>query len=761
MADVTLTIDGRDVTVPAGTGLVEAAAAVDVEIPVFCYEPRIGPAVGACRMCLVEVEGAPKLQAACATAVRPGMVVSTVGDRAREGQEAVLEFLLLNHPLDCPVCDKGGECPLQDHAFRWGPGSSRFTEPKRVNDKPIPISPTIALDRERCILCYRCTRFSAEVSEDLQLIARQRGASSVIATFEGRPWEGHHTGNVIELCPVGALTSTQYRFAARPWETTDHPSIAPWDPVGTNVSNTVREGRVVRVLSRRNDAVDVGWIDDRTRFAYESMYGPARILRPTRGGVETSMEVLLEWLHDQLLVGAGSDLWVLSGAETIELGWAVRQVAAQTGGRVVAAPGMSAAVPQASATIADLSTAQRIWVLGHADLLDVAPALDLRIRHARAHGAAVTVAGVGGTRLADDSSTHDIVGPDGLDAYVRQLCDAAANDPQSREAAAMFVYRDGELSPESIELLTSTFDLHRPSCGLLAISGAANSRGLAAIGIEEITVDELLSHTGGIAFVGVDPARLADDAAWRGQLAAAAWSVAIDTLPAPHHDVVDAVVPGAWLGEQDGTLVNLEGRLQRATVGIEPPDGVRPPLRWIAGLARRLGSTVPGNAASAYRHLHASHSDTLPAAGHGDIAPGGVLGVRGGAAPRHAMQPAPAVGDDALALYVAPHLYDSPEVAYTPALSFLRDQATLVLHRSDARARGLARGDRAHMTYAQHTVDVVVHTSTRIAPGHARIYAGTGTIAPGHVGWHAATITPVESAPATLGTAVGDTVGER
>src|SRR5436305_12655233 len=171
-------------------------------------------------MCLCEIEGMPKLQAACTLAAQDGMFVHTAqtSERAAEGQEATLEFILVNHPLDCPVCDKGGECPLQDLTFRYGPGSSRMHFPKRTFEKPIPVSPTIALDRERCILCYRCTRFSESVAEDMQLVALNRGASSMIATFEDEPYVGAFSGNVVELCPVGALTSPQYRFVARPWE---------------------------------------------------------------------------------------------------------------------------------------------------------------------------------------------------------------------------------------------------------------------------------------------------------------------------------------------------------------------------------------------------------------------------------------------------------------------------------------------------------------------------------------------------------------
>ena len=198
--------------------LVDAAKYGDVEIPVFCYEPKLGQPVGACRMCLVEIEGIPKLQTACSTPVKDGMVVHTQTERVHDAQRAVVEFLLINHPLDCPVCDKGGECPLQDITYGWGPGTSRFIEPKRHFKKPLELSPLVAIDRERCILCYRCVRFSQEISEDYQLILLERGAHSFVGTFDGHPYVAPFSGNIVELCPVGALTSSAYRFRARPWD---------------------------------------------------------------------------------------------------------------------------------------------------------------------------------------------------------------------------------------------------------------------------------------------------------------------------------------------------------------------------------------------------------------------------------------------------------------------------------------------------------------------------------------------------------------
>jgi NADH-quinone oxidoreductase subunit G len=270
---ITLTIDGREVQAPENAMLVDAAKHGDVEIPVFCYEPKLGSPIGACRMCLVEIEGIGKLQTGCSTPVKDGMVVHTQSERVKLAQRSVVEFLLINHPLDCPVCDKGGECPLQDISFGWGPGISRFVEPKRHFVKPLELSSLIAIDRERCILCYRCVRFSQEIAEDYQLVLLERGAHSYVSTFDGHPYVAPFTGNIIELCPVGALTSLPYRFRARPWDVEDAGSVCTLCPAQCNVTLTVRDERVLRVLARDHPEVDDGWLCDAGRFAYPALGG--------------------------------------------------------------------------------------------------------------------------------------------------------------------------------------------------------------------------------------------------------------------------------------------------------------------------------------------------------------------------------------------------------------------------------------------------------------------------------------------------------
>ncbi|MBA2741396.1 MAG: (2Fe-2S)-binding protein, partial [Actinobacteria bacterium] len=391
---VSLTVDDRPVEVPSGTGIVEAALAAGIEVPVFCYEPRLGPPIGACRMCLVEIEGTPKLQAGCTLTVSEGMVVRTAATSAKaaEGQESTLEFILVNHPLDCPVCDKGGECPLQDLTFRYGPGAARMRFSKSTFDKPIPVSPLIALDRERCILCYRCTRFSEEVAEDGLLIARNRGASSEIATFADEPYRSAFSGNVIELCPVGALTSTLYRFEARPWEIQNVPTVCTGCSVGCNITATLREGKVKRILSRNHPEIDRGWLCDKGRFTYPHLRAADRITTPLsrgkKGLTEVSWDAALDEVETLLRDASGSIVTALSGSETLEIAFALGKLLRRGLGA------HSAVLPEATSNaldafrlpLSEIANAELVVVLGDDLVAERAPIVDLWIKEARRRG---------------------------------------------------------------------------------------------------------------------------------------------------------------------------------------------------------------------------------------------------------------------------------------------------------------------------------------------------------------------------------------
>jgi len=278
--EVTLTIDGQQVTVPKDTLIIEAAKKLGIDIPVFCYHPKLEP-VGACRQCLVEIEGSPKPQVSCSMTVAEGMVVRTNTPEIRQMWESVLEFLLINHPLDCPVCDRGGECSLQDNTFRYGPPDSRFEHEKRHFEKPAQLSALITMDRERCIQCFRCVRFQKEIPDHPQIQMFSRGYGDYIDIFPGRPFESNFSGNTIELCPVGALLSTVFRFRGRPWEITPTESICPNCGVGCNIRVDSRDARrVIRYLARENEEVNEVWLCDRGRFDSAFINDPARLVKP-------------------------------------------------------------------------------------------------------------------------------------------------------------------------------------------------------------------------------------------------------------------------------------------------------------------------------------------------------------------------------------------------------------------------------------------------------------------------------------------------
>ncbi len=399
-------VDGLELPAEDGTMLVDAAKHGDVEIPVFCYEPKLGQPVGACRMCLVEIEGIPKLQTACSTPVRDGMVVYTRTDRVQAAQEAVVEFLLVNHPLDCPVCDKGGECPLQDIAMGWGPGKSRSIDPKRHFQKPIPLSPLIKIDRERCILCYRCVRFSQEIAEDEQLQLLERGASTFVGTFDDRPYIAPFHGNIIELCPVGALTSEAYRFRARPWDIEDAGSVCTLCPSQCNVILTVRDERVERVLARDHPEVDDGWLCDKGRFGYQMAESEQRITQPlVREGGElrpASWGQALQASAAGLRQAGERTAAIVGGSSSNEEGYLAQRILrrglgsphvdSRAGGSINRSLAIEFARPELAARVADLDSAESILVIG-CDPLHAMPILDLRIRKAaRRHGARLALA---------------------------------------------------------------------------------------------------------------------------------------------------------------------------------------------------------------------------------------------------------------------------------------------------------------------------------------------------------------------------------
>src|SRR5574343_879718 len=292
-------IDGKKLTVNQGSTIIDAAHTAGTYIPHFCYHKKLSIAAN-CRMCLVEVEKAPKPLPACATPVAAGMVVRSSSDKAVQAQKSVMEFLLINHPLDCPICDQGGECQLQDLAVGYGKSASRYEEEKRVVFKK-DVGPLISMEEmSRCIQCTRCVRFGQEVAGVMELGMQHRGEHSEIATFVGKTVDSELSGNMIDICPVGALTSKPFRYSARTWELQRRKSVSPHDSLGANLVVQVKHNRVMRVVPLENDAVNECWIADRDRFSYEALNGADRLTKPMlkQGGqwVEVEWSVALEYV---------------------------------------------------------------------------------------------------------------------------------------------------------------------------------------------------------------------------------------------------------------------------------------------------------------------------------------------------------------------------------------------------------------------------------------------------------------------------------
>jgi NADH-quinone oxidoreductase chain G len=440
---ITFEIDGREVSAPEGMLLVDAAKNGDVEIPYFCYEPRLGQPVGACRMCLVEIEGMPKLQTSCSTPVKDGMVVTTTSDRVKHAQNAIVEFLLVNHPLDCPVCDKGGECPLQDISFGWGAGRSRVIEPKRHFKKPLELSPLVAIDRERCILCYRCVRFSQEIAEDHQLVFLERGDHTYVGTHHGHPYVAPFSGNIVSLCPVGALTSTAYRFRARPWDIENAGTVCTLCPAQCNVEFSVRDDmKVLRVYdSRHNEHVDDGWTCDKGRYGYQIVNSGDRITRPIvrEGGalLERSWEYALDRVT-KALKQAGSKTALIAGGETTneEAFLAQKLLREALGsndldsrvGPVDAEQARVLAKPELTASVPDVEWADAVLVL-ETELVDEMPILELRVRKGRRrNGVQVTVASSHPSALDRDAAATVRFAPGSGEALLTALAAALGSN---------------------------------------------------------------------------------------------------------------------------------------------------------------------------------------------------------------------------------------------------------------------------------------------------------------------------------------------
>ncbi len=588
MPDITLNIDGHKITVPAGTLIVEAAKTVGIEIPVFCYHHKLDP-VGACRLCLVDfTPGPPRPQTACTTPVAEGMVVRTQSAMAVQARADILEFELVNHPLDCPVCDKGGECPLQDFTFRHGYPTSRIDGPRLHFRKPIPLSQNIALDRERCVLCYRCTRYYDEVAWEQELTVGQRGVQSYITSQFDQPLQSNFSGNIIDLCPVGALTSRVWRFESRPWDMTHTPSVCSKCAVGCNVTMWQRRGQLVRITSRENDDIDEGWICDRGRFDYTDVNEPSRLRTPTVRGAKATWAVALAGVAAGIK-RKGNKLGIsLPGDLTNEEAFLFRRLLeGPLRGAKVKMHGRTALPepPQGTLRIKEIDDA-RVIVVVASDTENEVPIVNLRVKKAVSkRGAKLIVIHPDGVDLDRNPGTVHIRTERGsAAAEVRKLADHEMLKNAGGPVAIL--YGDGLGDEDATELAAACAELAGKVGGkVMPLYRGTNERGALAIGVagwDSLDGVEALLSWGPPPTAGI-PSSVRFLAVW-------------DHLPRPEYKKAAVVLPATTFAERQGSYTNLEGTVQF----LRPPIAVQQPMKepWEAlmelGVALGLRLDYPG-----------------------------------------------------------------------------------------------------------------------------------------------------------------------
>lgn len=626
---VEIELDGKKVQVPPGSMVMHAAEKVGTYIPHFCYHKKLSIAAS-CRMCLVDVEKAPKAMPACATPVTMGMVVRTKSDKAIKAQKSVMEFLLINHPLDCPICDQGGECQLQDIAVGYGGGESRYEEEKRVVT-PKDVGPLISMqEMSRCIQCTRCVRFGQEIAGQMELGMSHRGEHAEIETFVGQTVDSELSGNMIDICPVGALTSKPFRYSARSWELGRRKSVSPHDSTGANLIVQVKNNQVLRVVPFENEDVNECWIADRDRFSYEALNSAERLTRPMikQGGVwkEVDWQTALEYVANGLRNikaehGAQAIGLLASPHSTVEelalAGALVRGLGSSNIDSRLRAADFGNVAPEGDArwlglNIAALGDLQRVLVVG-SNLRKDHPLFAARIRQAVRKGAQVSALNesaqdwalpVANTLVADASNwSLALAGIAAAVAEARgvQAPVAAQADDVARAIAASLL--GGE---KKAVLLGNAAAHHAQASSLLALAQwiasqtgasfgylteAANTVGAQLVralpGKDGLDAAQMLS--GGVKaalLLNVEPG--ADTAVDGKALANAGMVVSLSPFKT-NLDISDVLLPIAPFSETSGSFVNAEGRLQSFHAVVKPLAETRPAWKVLRVLGNLLG----------------------------------------------------------------------------------------------------------------------------------------------------------------------------
>jgi len=635
---VTIFIDGREYQVPAGQNLVDVAKWIGNDIPVFCYHPKMDP-VGMCRMCLVEMGSAfdpkekkivrdeagnaqikwmPKLQTACTTRVSEGLAIRTDTPVVTEARNNVVEFILTSHPLDCPICDKGGECPLQNLTMRHGPGTTRMNfDDKQHLDKHVPLGDLIFLDEERCIQCARCVRFQGEVVGDDVLAFHERGRRLQIITNSEPGFDTYFSGNTTDICPVGALTTADFRFGARPWELNEVPSICPFDAAGSNISLSTRLDRdfggkaiIKRVMPRQNEYVNEIWISDKTRFGHHfTRDTESRLLEPRIGkgsGLsQANWTEALQLVADRLKT-SGDDVAAIAGSGlSNEDLWALKQVVNGLGGKRLGAwpptHGGADLIAQvgvgAGTNLSKLGKGDAILVVA-SDLEEEVPLWYLRVKRAHDRGAYLVVMNARPTRL-DDFASETIrydydqaanalsVLRDKYPEYAKKLTEAQ-NLIVIAGAEGLTLDGSGALMQSAANLLIESGHVGKPNNGLLSPLPGANGVGQYYLGFSPEATQEIVNNPPKTLIVAQTDLLLDDPSAvqWLGKVKTVIYlSLFKDEAP----DWATAALPIQSFAERDGSFVNGERRVQRFYAGQGPLGEAVPTWQVMSRIGEKLG----------------------------------------------------------------------------------------------------------------------------------------------------------------------------
>jgi len=633
-----LEIDGRKLEVADGSTIMDAANQAGIYVPHFCYHRKLSIAAN-CRMCLVEVEKAPKPLPACATPVTKGMKVSTHSEQAITAQKGVMEFLLINHPLDCPICDEGGECQLQDLAVGYGASGSRYAEMKRVvNNKNL--GPLISTEMTRCIHCTRCVRFGQEIAGIMELGMIGRGEHSEIIAFVGKTVDSELSGNVIDLCPVGALTSKPFRYSARAWELSRRPSVSPHCGLGSNLTVQVKQNRVMRVLPREHEEINECWLSDKDRFSYEGLNSAQRLVKPMikRNGAwqEVDWQVALEFVANGLKQvrdrhGADQIAALATPHQTLEELYLLQKLARGIGSNHVdfrtrqsdfSADGSLAGVPWLGMKIADLAQLDRVLVIGSALRKDH-PLLAHRLRQAAKHQLQINLLNPVDDDLLMRVANKAIVAPSRLADALAQITKAVAQAknavlPAELQAAIADVVVDDVAKRIADSLASGThagiflgnLAQHHPAATQLHalaqvlsdligakfgfLGEAANSVGgylanaTPAQGLNALQM--VAQPRKAYVLLGVEPELDCHDPAQAlGAMKQAEFVVALSPYQHRALDYAHALLPVAPFTETSGTFVSTEGRVQSFRAVVQPLAQTRPAWKVLRVLGNLLG----------------------------------------------------------------------------------------------------------------------------------------------------------------------------